>query len=229
MSEIKRLICLANSRKLSGRCVAGKELLARRKIGKWIRPVSDRETQEVSEYDRQYENGSDPKVLDIIDVPMRKRNPDGYQSENWLIEDTEYWEKCGSWPTTELRKLVDHVESLWINGYSTVQGENDRIPVNLSDELVDSLFFLHVDQLDLKVFAPGEAFGNSKRRVQGKFVSRGESYAFWVTDPVYEKKYLRMSDGTYSLGMCFLTVSLGEPYRGSIYKLIAAIIEKNVE
>ncbi len=229
MSVMKRLVCLANSRKLMGRCVAGKEWLGDEKTGEWIRPVSERETQEVSEYERQYEDGRDPAVLDIIDVPMKGHDPEGHQSENWLIEAEEYWEKVGTWPSSELLKLVDPIKSLWVDGHSTKNGENDRIPMSSSNELDGSLRFLAVDELDLEVMTPDEVFGNTKRRVQGKFSYAGENYALWVTDPTYEKRYLRMTDGTYNLGECFVTVSLGEPFRGSIYKLIAAIIEKNVE
>ena len=56
MPEVKRIVCLANSRKLHGRYVAGREWVGGR-AGRWIRPVSDREHQEVSEYERQYEDG----------------------------------------------------------------------------------------------------------------------------------------------------------------------------
>jgi hypothetical protein len=42
---IKRILCLANSRKLSGRCVAGTEIVKGRP-GTWLRPVSDCEDQE---------------------------------------------------------------------------------------------------------------------------------------------------------------------------------------
>ncbi|MGH7707024.1 MAG: dual OB domain-containing protein, partial [Vulcanimicrobiaceae bacterium] len=37
---LKRIVCLANSRKLQGRCVAGREL-QKNGPGAWIRPVSD--------------------------------------------------------------------------------------------------------------------------------------------------------------------------------------------
>lgn len=60
----KRIVCLANSRKLQGRCIAGRELVGG-KPAAWIRPVSDREHEEVSECERQYQDGSDPRVLDM--------------------------------------------------------------------------------------------------------------------------------------------------------------------
>ena len=59
MNYMKRIICLANSRKMSGRCVAGFEIGADR-IGEWIRPVSDRPSEEISLADRRFKDGSDP-------------------------------------------------------------------------------------------------------------------------------------------------------------------------
>lgn len=65
MNMTKRIVCLANSRKHSGRCIAGKEVLAGA-YGEWIRPLSARESAEVSEEERRYQNGSSPHVLDVI-------------------------------------------------------------------------------------------------------------------------------------------------------------------
>ena len=72
---------------------------------------------------------------------------------------------------------------------------------------------------------PGEAFGNNKRRVQGRFRHAETQYALWVTDPRYERKYLSKLDGTYELGECYITISLEEPYQDSCYKLVATIFE----
>ena len=70
--QTKRIVCLANSRKLAGRYIAGREWDGS-KAGAWIRPVSKREGQDVSEYERQYEDGSDPRPLDVVDVPVIER------------------------------------------------------------------------------------------------------------------------------------------------------------
>jgi hypothetical protein len=48
MNTTRRIVCLANSRKMNGRCIAGREL-NEGKAGAWIRPVSDRPHHEVSE------------------------------------------------------------------------------------------------------------------------------------------------------------------------------------
>ena len=93
------------------------------------------------------------------------------------------------------------------------------------EDVSGSLRLIHVGRLELEVFRPGEAFGNRKRRVQGRFSHAGRDHALWVSDPGYERKYLAKLDGAYEIGECYLTISLGEVYEGACYKLIAAIIE----
>jgi hypothetical protein len=100
----KTIICLANSRKITGRCVAGKEVTGS-KIGAWIRPVSVRPTGELSEEDRRFQDGKDPRLLDVIRIPMTEPQPDGFQTENHLIDDRYYWtkEREASWDGLEDR------------------------------------------------------------------------------------------------------------------------------
>lgn len=225
MGITKRIVCLANSRKLQGRCVAGRELNAD-VAGAWIRPVSDRPEQEVSEYERQYEDGSDPRVLDIIDVPLIEARPKDWQQENWLLNPKLYWVKSGRLPMENLSGLQDRRGPLWINGYSSHNGLNDRIPLAQATALRSSLQLIHVANLVLMVFAPGEAFGNKKRRVQGRFAFDRTDYWLWVTDPIAERQYLAQSDGDYPVGEAYLTISIGEPYQEYCYKLIATVIRR---
>jgi hypothetical protein len=226
MPTIKRIVCLANSRKLSGRCIAGKELVGGAAVG-WVRPVSGREHEEVSEYERQYEDGSDPRLLDIVDVPLVEPRPRGYQQENWLLDSGEYWVYIGRADSNDLATLADPVAQLWVNGHSTYNGLNDKIPLASTVDVTTSLRLVLVERVTLAVFRPGEAFGNPKRRVQGRFRHDGVGYRLWVTDPNYERAYLAKPDGIYEIGESYLTVSLGEPHNEACYKLIAAIIERS--
>ena len=221
----KRIVCLANSRKMSGRCIAGKELMADGRPARWIRPVSDRENEEVSEYERQYEDGNDPRVLDVIKVPVLKARPKNYQQENWLLDPEYYWEQVSRVAPNELPRLTDPVSPLWINGYCSSNGRNDRVPFSYANSLHDSLRLIRVDRLELFVSAPGAVFGNFKRSVQGRFRYSGADYWLRITDPDYEREYSQQPNGTYSIDECFLTVSLGEQFHDYGYKLIAAVIE----
>ena len=225
MLTTKRIVCLANSRKLSGRCIAGRELIAGFP-GRWIRPVSAREHQEVSEYERQYKDGSDPRPLDIIDIPLEKHQPRDYQQENWLLDPEYYWRKVAKYSWNDLQKLSETDGTLWRNGDSSYNGKNDRITLQEATNETSSLKLIHVDKLRLRVYAPGAAFGDSKRRVQGQFRFGNNYYALRITDPDIERAYLKCEDGNYNLGECYLTISLGEPYKSYCYKLIAAVMEK---
>ena len=225
MAITKRIVCLANSRKLQGRCIAGREIVGDRP-GAWIRPVSDREHEEVSEYEREYEDGSDPSVLDIIEVPLREPRPSGCQQENWLLDPNEYWARVGRWPWTDLDQLADNSGTLWINGYHTYSGQNDQIPLDRMATVGSSLKLIRVSRLVLNVFTSGGVFGPAKRRVQARFRFVKDDYAFWVTDPTIERAYLARKNGEYHLGKSYLTISLGEPFRGYCYKLVAAAIQQ---
>ena len=225
MPASKQIVCLANARKLAHRCIAGREWSADGGAGNWIRPVSARSGRDVSEYERQYEDGSDPRVLDIINVPVIEPKPEGPQAENWLLDPDLYWCKEGAYSWFDLPALVDPIEPLWVDGHNTYQGISDRVPLAALQAVSSSLRLIHLDQLELEVFAPGEAFGNSKRRVQGRFIHAQKRYALWVTDPMYERTYLAKLDGSYKIGECCLTISLGEEYEGFYHKLIVAVIE----
>ena len=221
----KRIVCLANSRKLYGRCVAGRELVAGRP-GTWVRPVSAREHQEVCEQERQFKDGSDPKLLDVVDVPLQKHIPKDYQQENWLLDPKRRWTKVAKCSWDDLAQFSETGRTLWRNGQSTYNGTNDQVPLKQSVQETSSLKLIHVDEVRLRVFVPGQIFGNPKRRVQAKFHFGGSDYALWVTDPNIEQHFLAHQNGYYDLAECYLTISLGEPFDKHCYKLVAAVMER---
>src|SRR5438477_9111006 len=76
------LICLANSNKMGGRCIAG----LRTDGGGWVRPIAS-ETEHGQLYFRHFklDDGSEPKVLDVIRVDLARAAPAPGQPENWII------------------------------------------------------------------------------------------------------------------------------------------------
>lgn len=223
MAVVKRIVCLANSRKQSGRCVAGKELRGEGP-GAWVRPVSDRPFEELLPRDRRCRDGSEPRLLDLIDVPLRAPRPRTYQCENWLLDRAHPWGRAGRLDWDDLAACADDPPTLWTNGSSSLHGLNDRVRLAEAQRQTCSLYLLYVPALRLYVFAPPRKDGKLIRRVQADFTHRRVPYRLWVTDPVVEERYLAGQDGEFRLGECFLTVSLGEPFEGYCYKLVAAII-----
>ena len=221
----KRIVCLANSRKPGGRCVAGRELVDNSPEA-WVRPVSAREHQAVSKGERQYQDGSDPMLLDIMDVPLLEHRPKNYQQENWLLDPEDCWEKVDKCSWEGLDQFSEAGGTLWRNGFGTYNGTNNKIPLQLAAEETSSLKLIHVDEVGLRVFAPGQAFGNSQRKVQARFRFSDNDYALSVTDPDIEGHYLAQGDSSYDLAECYLTISLGEPFDGHCYKLVAAVMER---
>ena len=231
-TTVKRIVCLANSRKQKERCIAGKELLSDGRPGGWVRPVSDRGDEAVSSFERQYRDHSEPRVLDVIDVPVLEERPNSYQSENWLLDPHParppvFWSKVHRVILDDLSQFTDPAGPLWIDGHSSDKGRNDRIPLYLANALDSSLRLIQVDRLELstsKARHKQKVQGVSSYKVQGRFQYDGVEYWLSVTDPIYEQAYGERPNSSYRLEACFLTISLGGPHKGYAYKLIAAII-----
>ncbi|MYB76520.1 MAG: hypothetical protein F4X83_05385 [Chloroflexi bacterium] len=226
-ATVKRIVCLANSRKEKERCIAGKEFLAEGRAGGWVRPVSDRPSEAVNAYERQYKDRSEPCVLDIIDVPVLKARPNTYQQENWLLDAGRFWEKADCLAFDRLSQFTDPAAPLWDIGHSSSKGHNDRIPLYLANALDSSLRIIEVDWLELLTSNEKSKLtfkGYFLYKVRGRFRHDGIEYCLHVTDPIYEQVYGEQPNSRYTLDACFLTVSLGGAHKGFAYKLIAAII-----
>lgn len=222
---VKKIICFANSKKISGRCVAGKELVEG-KVGQWVRPISDRKTGELSWGDRRLSNGQEPSLMDVLNVTMLEKRPHGYQTENHLIDKQSYWQFDRQATWEEVAASVDGAKSpLWNDQSSSYYGVRDRIAEAVTAEIVSSLKLLDVSNFEIRVVVEGAEFGNPRKRIRGRFLLGKTEYVLSITDPAVLESYRNRKEGTYAIDRAILCVSLGELHEdGYAYKLIAGIM-----
>ncbi|UTY23687.1 dual OB domain-containing protein [Treponema denticola] len=218
----KTFICLANSRKNSGYCVAGKLI----DNFNWIRPISNRSTEEISEIEMRFENGELPKLLDIIALEIKAQKPNQFQSENNLIDTASYWVKTGSFVANKLSTICDDPCNIWKNLNSSYQGINDRISSENTKHISHSLVLLKLHESKILVRVEGAEFNNAKRKVRLQFELDNKKYILPITHPEIERQYLSGKNGEYTISReHYVTISLGLPHAdGFCYLFAAAII-----
>lgn len=222
MSYTKEIVCLANSRKFLAHCVAGKEL-DHGKILEWVRPVSSNGNGELSSEDICIMDGQIPRLLDVVRIPIRRRASRGHQTENYLIDTSECWEYVTRIDSSRLDDLCDKVDKLWINGFSSANGINDRIPFERIKSVESSLLLIKPSTFTMH---KKYEFGSKNWKIRADFRFRRIRYCIVVTDPIIEESYQKKKAGDYPIEgrEVYLTVSLGEEYKGFCYKLVAAVI-----
>lgn len=228
MGVSRRILCLANSSKPSGRCVAGREITPTG-VGPWIRPVSKRPSEEISLQEQQYPDRTMPQLTDVIELSLTQHKPHACQTENWVIDSSVTWKRVRRATFAELEACVECPDALWINGHSTQAGLNDEIPQVLADTLPRSLFLIRVDELTLRSV---DSLHSPKKKVLVQFNHSGSYYQLSLTDPAAKEAFLASRIGQRTIRDCFLTVSLGEPFTKSTggsyrYKLVAGLIERS--
>jgi len=227
MTYVKRIVCLANSTKIGGSCIAGREVLADGKFGSWIRPISSRSTAEVSHAECKYSDNSVPKLLDVIDIPLTRAVPHNHQTENHVIDVTRPWAKKGQFPWSDLEQLRERPESLWINSDHTINGTFNCISQAEATTLQSSLVLIKKSKFIVEI---GSKTWNERttRTHRGKFKYKGIDYSLNLTDPVAIAAFAAKSNGDYELNEVYLCLSLTEPWEkdnNRCHKLVAAVIK----
>jgi hypothetical protein len=221
----KRIVCLANSRKNMGRCVAGVELV-KGKPGVWIRPVSVLPTGELTQASTVCSDGQEAALLDVLDVRFRSPRPHDYQTENHVISPSQRWTKAGTASWRDVAKIASRApKTLWSNGDSTYNGINDQVSHDEAKKFDYSLALVLADGASFVV--QDEGLQDQKMKVRCRFAHNGVTYKLMLTDIRLENDLKARGYGTYSIkDPAYLCVSLGEPFSktGKCYKLVAGVI-----
>lgn len=91
---LTRFVCLANSYKEGGRCLAGVQLdeggnpVIINRRPKWVRPICHTPHHEIPAY-----LAEDVRVMDIVQVDVTEYPPVSYQSENAFFDESPC--RCG--------------------------------------------------------------------------------------------------------------------------------------
>ena len=226
MAYVKRIVCLANSYKAPlGRCIAGREILANGAPGAWIRPISARPKGELASSEYSYGDGSRPKILDVIDVPLLRKTRENPQTENHVIAPGGRWKKAGELVWPELEKFAERPQSIWINSQNTSEGHNDCMRGDEAATLESSLLLVRSEEFTVEALSCRFREGRAYR---GRFFYREKYYNFSLTDPLVRETFDTQPEADYRLEDVYLCLSLTRAYEidKRCHKLIAAVISR---
>ncbi len=207
MTEVD-ILCLANSWKTGGRCVAGLRL----DDGSWLRPVSDNESGELSHQQCMMDIGHAVRPLDVVRVYLEKPSPRPHQPEDWIIADRQ-WRFLERRSVADVRKLLKKASEERKTGI--FGNESDSLSwkaISGGSVRVQSSLTL------VKVDTPEFRWGTRRGQKRAVFDHAGVTYDLAMT---FKNE---LSIGASS-SKWYFTISLGEPLNGYCYKLIAGAIE----
>lgn len=217
------MICLANSRKLQGRCVAG----LRTDGQGWIRPVAAVPMGTLHPGHYMLQNVTQPLLMDVIRVSYCCRQAEPHQPENWLIDGTGWQLVFRPAPTEYDAVLRDSLDT----GPGLLGNRGNRVDyATLAAMTAASLALVIPEQLQWNVTTNFQG----QRRTKARFRLSGAVYDLPITDPCWPSRLDHLPLGLYPVAAAnvaageflMLTVSLGEPtpWDNCRYKVVAGVI-----
>lgn len=196
----KQIIIFADSVKHHNHCVAGKCA----STGIWIRPVADVHGRELTNEQIKYRNkyGVFPiKPLQKINIEFDRHAPLVHQPENHIITDS-LWTQNYKIEQENIVEYLDHPDDIW--------GEGNRVLYADDMQISQSLYLVRVTRVNL--YTPQI----NKRRIS--FTYNDIDYDLAATSRNFDDLHT-----TGNFEECILCISLGEPFEGFCYKLVAGI------
>lgn len=199
--------------------MAGKVLEENGRVAGWARPVSHAVERGLPLSRIICSDGRPAHILDVVAQDWGPNMPILHQRENRIMGPSTL-SRCGRVSWNDLATLADNSSSpLWLDGYSSSGGRNDRVPHIHLKQLPGSLKLLATNNLVLSRTLGYE--GQVKYRAE--FLLDGRSYNLALTDTVaagWLGQFRRLE-----LPGSYVCVSLAVPFNdGFAYKVAAAII-----
>jgi len=237
----KTIVVLANSVKKSGRCLAGKEVVRlgkKWKVANWIRPIGTTAGGEVPSYAMTRALGHDPKLLEIIEVPLDRAVPLPDQTENWLLERSfgvGSWKSVGHCDWEQTFELLDTPPELWNDPASGPRRVKEGFPRAMP--VPTSLYFVKPEKIgSISVWTDRNQFvqqGTKRHRV-ARIRYAGVWHDFDIDDPSFAERYYpkfpSVTEPTIQVHLSkpdstLVSLSVTGAYYGHHYKIVAAFFE----
>jgi hypothetical protein len=214
------ILCLANSRKNGRRCIAGVT-----DDNAWIRPVSDLDGGGLEARSIKLDNGREPAPLDIIEVPVVRSCAERHQSENWLVASGVAWRFVGALDPAAAKERLNALSE---EGARILGGWGDKTSVErVASET--GRWSLTIRRVGVGNFEWVIKSYEGSRRNSVSFFTGGKLWRLPLTDGAMEMRLTYLPVGShrpldYGLQIpSHLTISVGEPYGGYCYRLVAAV------
>jgi len=211
-----RIVCLANSFREGGRCLAGIELdtdnqpIFVNNRPKWVRPVGRTAHEEVPTA-----LVSDIFLLDIFELAPVEFHHFGHQTEN-LTFHPDSLVKTGKFDRHHLWMLTENEK------HNSVFGSTGRsVALDVLKGMNYSLKMIYTDKFAVVEKEVKEKFYT---QVRIAFDFHGVGYEFPVTDPIFLYEYRTDKNILNGKKHLYLTISLAAPFENLSYKLIAGVI-----
>jgi hypothetical protein len=216
----KTILCLANSYKHGGRCVAGVCL----DDGTWIRLRGAATDGSLQPLEYSLDDCSEPRLLDVIEVELHYALPSDAHPEDWQIAPVRWRLLQRPATASQLQKIAAAADI----APTILRDYCDRMPV---EEIQTKPL-----QSSLVLVCPSEIHWwireeRGKRKFRALFRRHNVTYDLAVTDPRWLERLNLMPAGIYPHATfaepdcdTWLTVSLSEAFHGWHYKLVAGVI-----
>ncbi len=214
----KYFVCLANSYKRGGRCIAGVEIAYNQRqweivknddgSPRWVRPIANTQYGEIPNY-----IAYGIKLLSVVKLTDVQICPDNVHYENVKYSQIKVCPLAYPPEAVTLNQFVD-------SSHQSVFGSRGKaISADMVPRLNYSLMLIRAENAQAYIDENRE---KSKSRMKFKYY--GTEYDLPITDPFFLDEFKKQPNRFTHIPNIYLILSLGLEYEGWHHKLVSGII-----